>query len=76
MTNAEHVSNLEAQSRLQAAFPWAVRLEAEQRERFARELADHPKGATDRELDELIGSWKAIATPSTARRRLSSSRAA
>lgn len=61
---------------LQAAFPWSGELPMEERMRFARELADHPKRATDRDLDRLLAGWKARARAHVAQGRRTLRRAA
>lgn len=54
---------------LQAAFPWSATLPLAERAQFARELADHPKRASDRDLDRLLAGWKARAKASAAQGR-------
>ena len=58
---AEQVRVAEELARLEAAFPWSGTLPLAERARFARELADHPKRATDRDLDRLLAMWRARA---------------
>jgi len=58
---AEQVRIAEELARLEAAFPWSAALPLAERARFARELADHPKRATDRDLDRLLALWRARA---------------
>lgn len=58
---AERVRAAEELARLEAAFPWSGALPLAERERFARELADHPKRASDRDLDRLLATWRARA---------------
>jgi hypothetical protein len=63
----ERVRVAEELARLQAAFPWSGSLPMAERTRFARELADHPKRASDRDLDRLLAGWKARARAYAAR---------
>lgn len=58
---AEQVRAAEELARLEAAFPWSGTLPLAERARFARELADHPKRASDRDLDRLLALWRARA---------------
>lgn len=58
---AEQVRAAEELARLEAAFPWSGTLPLNERARFARELADHPKRASDRDLDRLLAMWRAKA---------------
>lgn len=58
---AEQVRVAEELARLEAAFPWSGMLPLAERARFARELADHPKRASDRDLDRLLATWRARA---------------
>jgi hypothetical protein len=43
------------------AFPWARALSAEQRERFAEELAHHPSDMSNAAIEDLLVSWRATA---------------
>ncbi len=55
------LSEIELQSRLLVAFPWAKHLPPPERARFAHELTHHPTDIPNNQLEALLVSWKAAA---------------
>ncbi|MCX7522073.1 hypothetical protein OSC27_07250 [Microbacterium sp. STN6] len=58
---ADRIREAEDLTRLQAAFPWSAALPLADRVRFAHELADHSSRLSDRDLERLLGLWRARA---------------
>jgi hypothetical protein len=49
---------MDARAKVISAFPWAMNLSYDDQERFADELAHHPRDLPNGQLEALIVSWK------------------
>ena len=49
---------MDARAKVLSAFPWAQNLPYAEQERFADELAHHPRDLPNGQLEALILSWK------------------